>query len=123
MRSGRLGLRVLVTGPRAFTKRDKLWAVLTALQPYSVVHGDADGTDTFAGQWARENDSHEIAREYPDHLAKGGGPLRNIYMLDTFEPDLVVACRTPGGPDAGTLHCIEAAFKRGIPVVQVIDSL
>lgn len=116
-------MRVLVTGPRAFKNRGALRGALDILAPTSVVHGDADGADTFAGEWARDNGVEEIARAYPEHLGKGGGPLRNIYMLDTFQPDLVLACRTMHGPDAGTLHCIKAAFYRSIVVLQLIDTL
>lgn len=96
---------------------------LIALNPTSVVHGAADGADTFAGEWARDEGIEEIARPYPDHLGKGGGPLRNAYLLDTFQPDLVLACRTIHGPDAGTLDCIKAAFYRGLVVLQLVDTI
>ncbi len=112
-------MRLLVTGPRAFKEQHMLYCALDALKPTEVIHGGAEGADTFAGSWARFNGVRETERSYPEHLGKAGGVLRNQYMLDTFNPDMVLACSTDG-LDKGTNDCVTRALKMGIPVVRLV---
>ncbi len=115
-------MRLLVTGPRTFRNASLLNRVLDTLQPTEVIHGGAEGADSFAGAWARFNGVKEIDRSYPDHLGKAGGVLRNQYMLDQFNPDLVRACATDG-PDRGTNDCVTRALKMNIPVIRLVDKI
>jgi hypothetical protein len=110
----RPGLRVAVTGGRAFASPYLLARCLTALGQIGVLaHGGAVGADLLAGRWARQHDIP--VRVYPaDWGARGprAGPERNRRMLQHFAPDLLVAFT--GG--VGTLDCMGAARARGIPV-------
>lgn len=115
-------MRVLVTGPRAFTDRMALWNALEALKPDVIIHGEADGADTFAGHWAHNHRVAEFSKPFGKLLGKGGGPLRNAYLIEQYIPDLVVACRTTG-PDRGTRDCMARAIERGIPVLQLWDRM
>jgi hypothetical protein len=78
-----------------------------------VIHGAAQGADTFAGEWAKSRSL--IIEEYPADWSKHGksaGFIRNAEMLKLGNPDLVIAF--PGGN--GTKMMCEIAEKAGVPV-------
>ena len=103
--------RILVTGPRVFKDYVALWNALEALQPMMVIHGEAEGADTFAGRWAEQNQCPVRSKPYSKLLGRAGGVLRNEYLLDHYHPDLVLACRTMGA-DVGTRDCMARAIDR-----------
>lgn len=50
--------RILVTGGRKYSNREFVYRILNnflAKQPFILIHGDADGLDTLAKEWAIEN--------------------------------------------------------------------
>lgn len=109
--------RVLVTGGRDYADRDALYAVLDELRPTVIIHGNATGADTLAHDYAEKHHTIEIKTPAPfKYIGPVAGILRNIYMLDHFHPDLVVAC--PG--NSGTENCIRNALVRGIRVRRVL---
>ncbi len=106
---------VLVCGGRNFADVRLLTAALDNLPstPTLIVHGEARGADTLAGQWARKNKIP--VKSYPAQWNKHGraaGPIRNKEMLDKEKPDLVVAF--PGGK--GTAHMAKIARENGVDV-------
>lgn len=84
-----------------------------------ILHGGARGADRLADIIARAL-GFEV-EVYPADwtLGKYAGILRNLEMLDS-KPDLVIAFWD--GSSRGTKHTMDAAFKRGIPVLATIDA-
>lgn len=108
-------MRVLVCGGRDFSDFGLLCEVLDEVKPTYLIHGNARGADTLAGQWAFMRGVRGIA--CPANWARDGkraGPLRNQRMLGQA-PDLVVAF--PGG--RGTADMVARARKAGVPVREV----
>ena len=81
-----------------------------------IIHGDANGADRLASQWAVDNGLK--VEPYPADWAKQGraaGPIRNKRMLEEGKPDLVVAF--PGG--RGTANMTKQAGEAGVPVMVI----
>ena len=94
---------------------DKLRAVLDALHPDCVVHGDTSRADKMAGRWADARGVNVIP--FPADwrkFRKAAGPIRNSIMLEAASPDVVVAF--PGG---GSDDMVAKAYDMGIPVLEV----
>jgi hypothetical protein len=110
-------VKVLVCGGRKYADNDRLRNELDALHAMigitDLAHGAADGADTLAGEWARENGIrvHAFPAQWTKH-GKAAGPIRNELMYKTFQPDLVVAF--PGGN--GTRHMCDHATLGGTNV-------
>lgn len=110
-------VRVVVTGGRDFKDSGAVSGALTALGPIAALaHGGASGADTLAHRIA-ESVGIPVTVFKADWAKEGkaAGPLRNLRMLDTFRPDVVVAFS--GG--RGTAQCVAAARHRRIRVVVV----
>lgn len=125
------GQRVLVCGGRhygstennggqsrseALEEQESVWSTLDRLQPSLIIHGGAKGADQIAGDWARMNFSPYCV--FPanwDRLGRRAGPVRNGWMLEHGQPDLVVAF--PGGK--GTKGMVKLAQEAGVPVLEV----
>lgn len=111
----------LICGGRNFNDADLLFRSLGDLRAMagitSIVHGAAQGADTFAARWA---EAHGIpARAFPANWVEHGraaGPRRNQQMIDEGRPDLLIAF--PGG--AGTADVIQRARRAGIRIVKVV---
>ena len=52
---------------------------------------------------------------FPGHLGRGAGRLRNVEMLESERPDIVLAYPDP--ESRGTWHCVAEAWRRRIPVL------
>lgn len=115
--SGAEGRRVIVCGGRDYADRDYLFTVLDDLHagdPIGVImHGDARGADTLAGEWAEARGVavFELRADWKRH-GRSAGPRRNARMLNAW-PDLVVAF--PGGD--GTADMVRRAANAGLPVM------
>lgn len=113
-------MKVLVCGGRDFQDYDLLKTTLSALQvergEFSlIIHGAAPGADMLADQYAGIH--HIPVKAFPADWATYGrsaGPIRNAFMLDEGEPDLVVAF--PGG--SGTRNMV---LQSRLASVEVID--
>ncbi len=114
-------MRLLITASRNFHNLSKM---LAAVQPFAeagpltIVHGDARGGDQVAEQVAdicRAN-VYRFPAEW-DALGRSAGPIRNREMLDTMQPDHVLAFPLPGS--IGTVDMINEARRRGIPTTVV----
>lgn len=112
-------MRVLVCGGRDY--RDAAfvhWVLdrLHAKKPVTlVIHGCANGADTFAEQWSAQIDgctSYGVPADWKKHGTRAG-PVRNRLMLEYGKPDLVVAFE--GG--AGTRDMTSAATAAGVRVL------
>lgn len=121
-------ITALVCGGRNWRYREMTFRKLDALhRKYKfglLIHGDAPGADTMAGQWGRQRGIP--VRAYPANWRpkelKGrvdykAGHKRNQQMLDEARPDLVIAF--PGGP--GTNDMIKRSRLAGVPVIHLSD--
>lgn len=110
---------VLVTGGRDFVHKQLLWDKLDALHAdtpiHLLVHGDAEGADTFAGEWAAARGVRCEAYPKDNRHGKTAGRIRNAEMFAATKPDVVVAC--PGGD--GTAHMVRIAKDHRTPVHRV----
>lgn len=85
-----------------------------------IVHGDARGADTLAARWAvAHNIRCEAVPARWDLYGKAAGPRRNIAMLETYAPELVLGfpLNNTASKSRGTYHCMRAARERGRRVV------
>ena len=89
-------MRVLVCGGREYTNRKYIYTFLDAQHlEYNfdiLVEGDAIGVDRIAGDWAGSRGVDLI--KCPANWNKYGdsaGPRRNKFMLDLFQPNIVIA--------------------------------
>ena len=113
---------VLVTGSRQWTDRDRIFFQLDWSDLDLLVHGDADGADAFAAEWATLYGKSVIAMpalwEVHGRMA---GPVRNGLMVSVLEllvscgwDALVLAFPLPGS--SGTAGTIRLAERAGIEV-------
>jgi hypothetical protein len=92
---------------------DKLPPVVT------IVHGDARGADKMVDRIAREKGLQVIRVPAQWSLyGKGAGYVRNMHMLDSYRPVLVIAIWNR--ESKGTMHTINEAQKRQI-ATEVLD--
>lgn len=111
--------RVVVTGGRNFHNVQRVLADLRALQLVGLVavaQGGAAGADACARNSCDVLKIHW--QTYPalwDRDGRGAGPRRNVRMLESERPDLVLAYPDPNS--RGTWHCVCAALQRGISVL------
>lgn len=128
-------MRLCVTGGREYRDQARVDEVLDAIHqdgPIDIlIHGDADGADRLADDWARRRgvprDPYPAKWEDVDAFGalvkwRGSrrynaraGLQRNIRMLVQAVPHLVVVF--PGG--SGTAHCRAQALRRGIAIMDV----
>lgn len=112
-------MNVLVCGGRNFSDAKFVNFVLDALHKRHaitrIIHGCAQGADTFAEKWASQVvgcTAYGVPAEWKKHGDRAG-PIRNRVMLDLGQPDLVVAFS--GG--AGTRDMTAAAVAAGVRVL------
>lgn len=124
------GMRIyalLVCGGRNFSDRKKVFNTLDATlaawemdrepdQRLIVIHGGARGADALAGEWAKERKVPCLVKpaDWETH-GKQACILRNIMMMDKYQPGLLIAFE--GG--SGTKHMIGYARKKGAHVWEV----
>ncbi len=110
---------VTVTGGRDFHDGPRVFEVLDLIHrrmPITLlVQGGSQGADAKALAWAIDRGVQAVTFHGRWKLGRKGGPLRNQAMLETIEPDLLVAF--PG--NTGTADCVRRAERRGITVERV----
>lgn len=111
-------MKILVCGGRDFEDFSLLDSVLEQyLEGFTtLIHGDADGADSLADDWAHMN--YIPCWKFPAEWHRWGnaaGPIRNTKMLKVSQPDLVIAF--PGGK--GTADMVKQAKRAGVKVVEV----
>lgn len=118
--------RVLVTGSRNYDDKNTLFdALADQYEPgMIVVHGGARGADTLACEWVKKMQSlgYQVTTEVHQadwyEYGKAAGPIRNQQMVD-LGADVCLAFPLGGSP--GTRHCMKAAKKAGIPVINFAE--
>lgn len=119
--------RVLITGSRhwdsyiGMTRAFELFqsSVDVAFEEMIIIHGGARGADTIAGDIAKRFGC-QVEVHPADWVAHGkaAGPIRNQQMVD-LGADICLAF--PLGESRGTRHCMKAAEKAGIKVINYGD--
>lgn len=113
--------RILVCGGRAYANQDQFNRAMEHAKqwfdPYfCIIQGQAKGADYMASFWCFTRGIPCMGMSALWHFyRKKAGSLRNTWMLDFGQPDLVIAF--PGG--TGTANMVEQARDRGIPVWEV----
>jgi len=113
-------MRLLVTGSRDWTDRQRVFDVLNRLRPTVIIEGGARGLDTIVSQLAKSWGIPIITfpadwRTY----GKAAGSIRNQQMLDEGKPDYVVAFPLP--QSKGTWDMVRRARKAGL-AIEIINS-
>lgn len=94
-------MKVLVCGGRDYTDKEQVFLCLDKIKQIlgddlRICHGGARGADSLAGEWAQSR--NVSCTVFPADWASHGrsaGPLRNLQMLVTFQPDYILDF--PGG--------------------------
>jgi hypothetical protein len=106
-----------VCGGRAYASYEavKRWLGKSPKPITHIIHGNAPGADTLAGQWARETGVQEVSCPANwEVYGRGAGPRRNKAML-ALGPDVVLAF--PGG--VGTASMVKLARAANVKVIDV----
>jgi hypothetical protein len=116
-------LNIVVTGGRDYADREMVYRALNLLRPTRVAHGACStkrGADWLSDDWCRENGVP--CKPYPATwyneqgvFERSAGPRRNLLMLQSELPQLVVAF--PGG--RGTADCVRQARQLMVVVFEV----
>jgi hypothetical protein len=103
---------------QAYSEEQNVYLVLDSIDNEAeggitqIIHGGANGADTWAGNWANmKNVPTRVFEAQWRTYGKAAGFKRNIQMAEQ-DPDLVVAF--PGG--RGTKMMIDISKKRGLNV-------
>lgn len=118
--------RVLVTGSRNWADREAIFNALLDQWEQSggemaVIHGGARGADQIAHRWATATEMGVSVEVHPadwDRHGKAAGFIRNQQMVDAGAD---VCLAFPLGESPGTRHCMKAAEKAGIPVINCTE--
>lgn len=110
-------IRVLCCGGRDFTDQNFVNARLDQLREkygdFAIVHGGARGADTCWDFYGRTKGLPvAVVNANWSFYDKKAGPVRNRWMLELFQPNMVVAF--PGG--AGTRDMISISKLAGVVV-------
>lgn len=111
-------MRVIVCGGRNF--QNKLWinSHLDNIKITELAHGGANGVDSIAGEWAKENGIPvTVFTADWDSLGRAAGPIRNRRMLEEFRPDIVIAFMYGSGN--GTKNMAIQAKELGVGVLTI----
>lgn len=113
-------MRVVVAGSRFQKNRKFVFTALDAIHARTPItrlaHGDCEGTDKLAGEWARSRGVEEVPHPADwDRWGNSAGPRRNSSMLKAESPDMAIAF--PGGKGTGDL--VKKAGAQGIPVTKI----
>lgn len=116
-------MKILVCGGRHYDDQAYFDRVMDKIsmdlqRVVCIIQGGATGADMLARGWAAERMLPCMTfhvQPYWERFGKRAGRIRNEWMLEYGQPDLVVAF--PGGN--GTAHMVQIATEAGIAVREV----
>jgi len=116
-------VNVVVGGSRFLADRAFVFATLDSIHADTPIkrlaHGDCDGADKLAKEWAVargvEQIPYEITQAEWKEIGRSAGPKRNGRMLKIEQPQLVIAF--PGG--SGTRDLVRQARRMNFRVLEV----
>lgn len=114
--------RILISGPRSWENPKPLAKVAKKItdkvgaRNLLVIHGGAPGVDLLLGHEFNKLGVHTaMIRALWDTYHHGAGPIRNGVM-QTLEPEYLLALHWDLRDSKGTANCIEQAEENEIPV-------
>lgn len=110
-------MRLLVCGDRNWVDDESIKEAIVRLNPSVVIHGNARGADSLAGEAA--NSLGITVEVYPaqwETYGRAAGPIRNRQMLVDGKPDKVLAFHDDIEKSKGTKNMVKQAEKAGIDV-------
>ena len=108
-----------VVGSRTWSDRERVFAEIAKANPSEIVSGGAVGPDSFAEEWARQNNIPvTVFKPDWDKHGKSAGFVRNKQIID--KADYVLAFWD--GKSRGTAHSISLA-KKARKFLYVIEPL
>ena len=115
-------VKALICGSRHYDNYDKVKETVKSLVDEHgkiiIIEGGAKGADTLA-----KNAAIELGIEYREYKAdwkrygRAAGPKRNQLMLDTENPDLVIAFHEDLESGKGTKDMLKRAEKAGVKTI------
>lgn len=115
-------MKVLVCGSRSIDDQDVVTRAIygSPFDVSTIIHGDADGVDAEADQYAHDyavdTEVHPIPEWVWEKVGRKAGPMRNEYMVR--QADAVVAVWD--GESSGTKDAMQQAESVGLPVYKVV---
>jgi len=114
-------MKILVCGDRNWHDKKAIWWALYGFpKDTELVHGACRGADTLASEVV---DGLGWAKVYPCFAdwsqGPSGGPIRNQFMLDEHNPDLVIAFHSDLANSKGTKDMCTKAKAAGVPVIVI----
>lgn len=110
-------MKVVVTGGRNYTDRNRVFYELDSLPISHLYVGDATGADAFALEWAKlKNIPYTMLEAKWDKYGKRAGSLRNGALLIAAGREATVVA-FPGR--RGTANCISQATDMGMKVIRI----
>lgn len=110
---------VIVTGSKDLKDAGPVWSQLDIHQPNIVIHGGAEGADTYAHYWAKKNGRISVSC-FPDYSKDTRAPLeRNIFMLEAWP--MAVVLGFPLLNRRGTFHTLQEDRKRNMETHQFLQ--
>jgi len=113
--------RVLICGGREYDNIEQFMSVIDSVRPYldpkyCIITGLAHGADSL-GHWFAVKNGVPLIGMPANWMFHGNsaGTIRNEWMLEYCNPDLVIAF--PGGP--GTRDMVRRTRARGIDLLEV----
>ena len=116
-----MSLVVLVCGGRNYFDKNRVDKILSAIHNRYIidrlVQGGQNGADYLAKKWALKNniDQVEYKADWEKH-GRAAGPRRNKQMLQTEDPDLIIAF--PGGKGTDNMISISRAANKKILIIK-----
>jgi hypothetical protein len=107
-------MRVLVSGSREFNDVDFIERCIENENPTLIIHGNCpSGADNIADKYAKRKGIPCIKMDANwDYYNRAAGPIRNRWMLDFCNPDLVLVFVTK--ESKGARDMLKAANKKEV---------
>ena len=105
-------MRLVISGSRTITDRQKVRSILEAQEFTTLIHGGARGVDRFADEFAREKGIEVVVIRPNWRLGRGAGLAANKEMAGLA--DKLVAIHD--GKSQGTAHMVKLMRGLGKPV-------
>lgn len=113
-------MKVLICGDRSWTNRQPIYDLISRLKGYygnklAIIEGGASGADTIAKEGAESLGVCVIEVKANWRIFhKTAGPIRNRWMIDFCQPDLVVGFHSDTQASVGTADSLTYAREKGI---------
>ena len=113
-------MRAICCGDRNWKDKELIKATLIEYKVSEVVEGECRGADTLSRLAAKELGIKVIPEPAKwNQYGHGAGPIRNLKMLNVYNPELVLAFHDKIWKSKGTADMIDKANNVGVKVVLI----